>query len=239
MRTLCRDVVTIVLSAATVAVAPVARHPATAQQSTTPQRSPAARQHCVLLEDFAGSPVGQFPAGWRVRDDEGMAVYTVQEEGGLRFLHALSRGLGIQAGKAHEWDLNEYPVLAWSWRPRAFPEGADERTDRNDSVLAVYVLVPHSRVRGPKAVKYVWSERVPAGTHLTSNRGLTQVRVLRSGRAGLGAWREERVNAREDYVRFFEEKRAPRAAGIAVLTDADDTRSTAAGDYADFRLCRG
>jgi len=26
--------------------------------------------------------------------------------------------------------------------------------------------------------------------------------------------------------------------GIAVLTDSDDTKSSAAGDYADFRACK-
>lgn len=30
----------------------------------------------------------------------------------------------------------------------------------------------------------------------------------------------------------------PKPAGIAVLTDADDTRSRAAGDYANFLACR-
>jgi hypothetical protein len=31
---------------------------------------------------------------------------------------------------------------------------------------------------------------------------------------------------------------APRPAGIAVLTDSDDTKSSAQGDYADFRACK-
>jgi hypothetical protein len=100
----------------------------------------------------------------------------------------------------------------------------------------VYLLVDHSRVTGPKAVKYIWSERVPTGTHLTSNNGLTQVRVLRSGAAGSG-WTEERVNVLEDFQKYFDEKGTPRPAGVAVLTDADDTKSTAAGDYANFRAC--
>ena len=99
----------------------------------------------------------------------------------------------------------------------------------------MYLLVEHSRVRGPKAVKYVWSERVPAGTRLSSNGGLTQVRVLRTG-AG-DRWTEERVNVLEDFLSYFNEKDAPAPAGIAVLTDADDTGSTAAGDYANFRAC--
>ena len=166
-------------------------------------------------------------------------MYSVRDEGGKRFLAAESRGLGIQAAKEQEWDLNRYPVLVWAWRAREFPRGADERESAtNDSALAVYMLVPHSRIRGPKAVKYIWSEKVPRGTHLTSNMGLTQVRVLRSGTAGKGEWTEERVNVLDDYKKLFKESETPKPAGIAVLTDSDDTKSTAAGDYADFRACR-
>lgn len=203
---------------------------------------PAAAQgpDCIVIDDFSAGAVGQLPPEWKPRKDEGKDVYSIQEEGGRRFLRALSRGLGIQAGRAYEWELQEYPVLAWSWRPRQFPEGGDERKSAtNDSGVSVYVLIPHSKVRGPKAVKYVWSERVPVGDRLSSNGGLTQVRVLRSGRTGSDVWQEERVNARDDYQQLFKESAAPRTAGIAVLTDADDTRSTASGDYANFRACRG
>jgi hypothetical protein len=198
-----------------------------------------AEDECVVLESFATAKVGVFPTDWKARKDEGTAVYVVKEEGGHRFLAARSKGLGIQAAKQHEWDLTKYPVLAWRWRAVEFPRGADERESAtNDSAAAVYVLVPHSKVRGPKAVKYIWSEKVPGGTRLNSNMGLTQVRVLRSGTDKKDAWVEERVNAREDYLKFFDTKDTPTPAGIAVLTDADDTQSTAAGDYADFRVCR-
>ena len=194
---------------------------------------------CITIADFAKNTVGEFPSDWRARKDEGRDVYAVREEAGKRLLAAVSRGLGIQAAKEHEWDLNQYPVLAWAWRPREFPRGADEReSSTNDSALAVYVLVPYSRIRGPKAVKYIWSEKVPVGAHLTSNMGLTQVRVLRSGTGGKGEWTEERVNVREDYKKLFKESEMPKPAGIAVLTDGDDTQSSAAGDYANFRACR-
>jgi len=215
------------LAASVLLLAPDARYPA------------AQTAECVVIADFAKSKVGEFPDDWRARKDEGKGVYTVREEGGKRFLAALSRGLGIQAAKEREWDLGAYPVLVWEWRPREFPRGGDERESAtNDSALAVYMLVPHSRIRGPKAVKYIWSEKVPVGTHLTSNMGLTQVRVLRSGAAGKGEWTEERVNALEDYKKLFKESETPKPAGIAVLTDSDDTKSSAAGDYANFRACR-
>jgi Protein of unknown function (DUF3047) len=195
---------------------------------------------CKVVDDFARTPVGEFPAEWKPRKDEGKEIYAVQEEGGKRFLRASAKGLGIQAAREVQgWDLSAYPVLAWSWRPREFPKAADERrANTNDSVLAVYMLVPHSRVAGPKALKYIWSEKVPGATHLESNKGLTQVRVLRSGTEGRGEWRQEKVNVLEDYRKYFAAGETPKPIGIAVLTDSDETKSSAIGDYADFRVCR-
>ncbi len=199
-----------------------------------------AQSDCRTIDDFSKAKVGELPADWKVRKDAGKEAYRVAEESGIKFLHAAAKGLGIQAAKEYEWDLGAYPMLVWSWRPLEFPKGGDERDSKaNDSVLAVYMLVPYSRIRGPKAVKYIWSEKVPVGTKLESNMGLTQVRVLRSGAPEKkGEWVEERVNVLEDYKKYFDVKETPKPAGIAVLTDSDDTNSSAQGDYANFRVCR-
>ena len=199
-----------------------------------------AQSDCRTIDDFSKAKVGELPPDWKLRKDTANDAYRVAEESGLRFLRATVKGLGVQAAKESEWDLGAYPILVWSWRPLEFPKGADERNSgTNDSVLAVYMLVPYSRVRGPKAVKYIWSEKVPAGTRLDSNMGLTQVRVLRSGAPEKkGEWVVERVNVLEDYKNSFDVKEAPKPAGIAVLTDSDDTKSSAQGDYANFRVCR-
>lgn len=201
----------------------------------------AAQPHdCVVIEDFAKAKVGEFPADWNVREEPGKAVYSVREESGLRFLAADSQGLGIQAARKFEWDLAAYPVLAWAWRPRQFPDGADERSSKtNDSAAAVYAVFPHWIPGTVKSVKYVWSAVVPKGTHLTSSGGRTQVRVLRSGTDGKDQWVEERVKVLEDFKRLFKTSSVPKPEGLAVLTDADDTGSRARGDYAKFRVCRG
>ena len=209
--------------------------PVAAQQAPVIMAPP----ECLTLEDFAKAKAGEFPADWKPRKDAGKDIYKVVEEQGLRFLRAASKGLGIQAAKQVEWDLGAYPWLSWSWRPREFPKGGDERdSGANDSVLAVYLLVPYSRITGPKAMKYIWSEKVPVGTHLNSNYGLTQVLVLKSGLVGRDEWSEQKVNVLEDYKKYFGESDTPRPAGIAVLTDSDDTKSSAQGDYANFRACR-
>ena len=201
--------------------------------------APAARaEDCIVLEDFSRAKVGEFPADWKPRKDAGRAAYTVREENGRRFLRAISEGLGIQAAKEQAWDVAQYPVLAWSWRLQEHPKGSDERQSKtNDSALSVYAVWPHSSV-SVKALKYIWSRVVPVGTPLTSSAGLTQARVLRSGDANKGEWVEARANVAEDFRARFKEEELPKPGGIAVLTDSDDTKSRAAGDYAAFRACK-
>jgi hypothetical protein len=200
--------------------------------------APAGAADCVGLDDFSRSKIGEFPAGWKPRKDAGRPVYSVQEERSLRFLRAASAGIGIQAAREQPWDLAAYPVLAWSWRLQEHPKGSDERVSKtNDSALSVYAVWSHSAV-SLKSLKYVWSAVAPVGTPLTSSAGLTQGRVLRSGPTPKGEWMVERVNVLEDYRARFKETDVPKPAGIAVLTDADDTESRAAGDYARFQVCR-
>jgi hypothetical protein len=208
--------------------------------SLTSAAPAAAQADCKTIEDFSKATVGAFPQDWNVREDSGKAAYAVQEEGGRRFLHADAKELGIQAGRKFEWDLQAYPVLAWSWRPRQFPDGADERKSKtNDSVLAVYAVFPNWAPGTVRGVKYIWSAVVPKGTHLTSSGGRTQVLVLRTGIDQKEQWVDERVNVLEDFKRFFGSSSVPKPEGIAVLTDSDDTKSRAQGDYANFRVCRG
>jgi hypothetical protein len=200
--------------------------------------APAGAEECVTVDNFSKGKVGEFPPGWKPRKDSGRDVYSIQEKDGLRFLHALAKGLGIQAARQHEWDPKAYPILAWSWRPVEFPAGSDERQSKtNDSAVSVYAVFPHSPV-SVKSLKYIWSAVAPVGTRLTSSGGLTQVLVIRSGTEKKGAWTEERVNVLENYQKFFEEAETPKASGIAVLTDSDDTKSVAQGDYANFRVCK-
>lgn len=193
---------------------------------------------CVLIDDFSRGKVGEFPPDWKPRKEEGRPVYTIREEDGRRFLHAASRGIGIQAGREVAWDLDAYPILTWSWRAVEFPKGSDERkSSTNDSAVSVYALFPGA-MGTVKSVKYIWSRIVPVGTRLTSSAGSTQVRVLRSGSDQAGQWVEEQADVREDYRKLFGVDRPPKPAGIAVLTDSDDTKSSAQGDYASLRLCK-
>ena len=192
---------------------------------------------CVALDDFSQGRLGEFPPEWKPRKESGRPVYSIREEDGRRFLRGIARRIGIQAGREVAWSLEAYPILAWSWRPIEFPTSSDERkSGANDSAVSVYAVFPTSAV-SVKSLKYVWSRVVPVDTHLTSSAGNTQVRILRSS-AQVGRWADEQVNVREDYQKYFGGSEVPKPGGIAVLTDSDDTKSSAQGDYANFRVCK-
>lgn len=197
---------------------------------------PALTAECRVVADFTHDAIGAFPADWRPKEERARGIYRVREEGGVRFVRATAEGAGLQMGKEFEWDLGTHPVLAWKWRPQVFPAGSDERESaRNDSVLGVYAVFPHSPF-SVKTVKYVWSLAAPVGTTASASMGLTRMLVLRSGAPRDAGWVEEAVNVARDYQRLFGEAPKPPR-GIAVLTDADDTKSRAVGDYAAFRVC--
>ena len=65
-------------------------------------------------------------------------------------------------------------------------------------------------------------------------KGFTRIVVLRSGKNGTNAWVNESVNIYNDYEKFFE-KTPSNPQGIAILTDANSTRSIAVADYAEFK----
>ncbi len=187
---------------------------------------------------FQGDEVGKSPSGWVSRDQKNMTeVYSVQAEGGNKFLHADSHGLSVQIGYERKWDIKDYPILRWRWRAVIFPTGSDEQIrSREDSALGLYVVfrgLPFVR-----AIKYIWSDILPMGAAFASPYSSgTKIIVVRNGRALAGTWVTEERSVLSDYERFFGKGgRHPVAQGIAILTDSDNTRSRAVGDYADISI---
>ena len=54
---------------------------------------------CVALDDFSQGRLGEFPPEWKPRKESGRPVYSLREEDGRRFLRAIARRIGIQAGR--------------------------------------------------------------------------------------------------------------------------------------------
>jgi hypothetical protein len=195
----------------------------------------------IALEDFTAYPLGSFPHGWKVRGRlaEAAAVYRVSEDGaGIRFLAARAEGQSVMVGLEQPFEPARYPYLRWQWRVRRFPSGGDERAKAtNDSAAGVYVVFRGRLPFLPRVLKYVWSAGAPVGVRQSSpTYGDTKIIVIASGPARApDEWRMETVNVQADYTDLF--GRAPsKVRGIGVLTDANDTESIAAADYAGFQL---
>jgi DUF3047 family protein len=229
---------------------------------------PAAAEQCIDLENFSASTPNSFPAGWTPREDSGRSVYVVAKEGDKQFIRARasgakSAGNGIEADRSVKWNIDEYPILRWQWRPNIFPKGANEESGKDDSALGVYIgfcppedlqlcersvkgqLGLSDRIALPRlffnkgvgSLKYIWSESLAKGFEF--DKGRKAVKVLASGvPANPNQWVDVRVDVRADYRRRFGAQKALNPIGLSILTDADDTQSVAAGDYADFKLCR-
>lgn len=198
----------------------------------------------IVIEDFNAWKVGGFPEDWKAyRGDDNYVrkLYKIQEEAGNRYLKAQDDGTSIIIRKRLEsWNPHEYPILSWRWRARALPKGGNEREEtKNDSAVAIYVVLDQNFLRIPKTLKYVWSTTLPVGTEYRRDGiGRPHVIVLRSGPDRLGQWVSESVNVREDFIRVFGKEPPTSAVGIGILTDGNATKTNSAGDYDDFVIHR-
>lgn len=195
----------------------------------------------MVIENFSQAIVGQFPSNFKtypLQRSKAKRVYTVQSEGGRRFLHAEAKGetqdIAVQVFRRFDWDIARWPKITWQWRAKELPvppAGAGRHFD--DNACGVYVVFGGF---GGKAIKYIWSSDLPVGREIASIPGRFYVIVARSGAAGLGGWQTMTVNVAEDYQRLFKTPLNTNPNGIGLLTDGDGTHSPSVCDYTGFEL---
>jgi hypothetical protein len=157
----------------------------------------------------------------------------------------------------HQGPVAATPVLRWRWKiAGTLPKGDERRKSGDDYAARVYVTFKYepSRValatrikyaaikalRGEypphNAITYVWANKLAAGESIPSPYTKRVMMVaVRSGNSAAGEWRAEERDILADYRRLFGEEPPPYA-GIALMTDADDTGGTAEAWYADVSL---
>ena len=151
----------------------------------------------------------------------------------------------------------ELGSVAFSWRAAAPIDGADlTDADASDSPVRVVLAFDGDPARlsarnrmlfdlaqavtgeaPPYAtLMYVWDNKAPPETVIASRR-TDRVRkiVLESGAERHGRWLHYRRDIAADYRRAFGEAPGPLI-GIAVMTDADNTRARAEASYGEVQL---
>jgi hypothetical protein len=193
----------------------------------------------LILEDFSSTPPGQLPRDWtwRDRDEEKSKPYAVEGTEGGRYLAARDSGASVILGRQVQWNLHAYPILTWCWRVNALPPGGDERYDgTNDSAAGLYVIYSINWIGVPRQIKYVWSTTLEEGASGRRNRPARPFfAVMESGEQNLGKWVFEQVDLVADHRRFYGKAPPERTQGLAILTDANSTRSYAEAFYAGLR----
>lgn len=184
-------------------------------------------------------------------------AYTLIQEDGRNVLRGAADRAASLYVASFKPPLALPATLSWRWKTDALVPGADNRKkELEDAPLRVLVAfdgdqstlpeVEQQRFRRAKnlsgrnlpyaVLMYIWSEQVAVGTVIPSaHTSQVKMLVVASGAGGLGQWQSLRRNIVEDYQRAYGAEPGPLL-GVAVMTDTDNTGTTAVGQYANIRV---
>lgn len=181
---------------------------------------------------------------WREKIFHGRVSYTVEDDGDRRLVaksDKTSSGLFYPI----KFNPNKYPYLSWRWKVRKFPSKNQVISDitkkswieRDDYAVRVYVIFPTFIFTNTKCIEYIWAERLPKGAILTSPffKNIKLI-VLQSGNEKIDEWLTEERNIVEDYKAAFNRTPSVNVGAIALMTDSDNTQSSAEGCYSDIKV---
>ena len=197
----------------------------------------------TVVEDWSRAPVGArgVPDGWRKYETIGGSPaydFEVVQDASRRALRMRSARDHSTIARDLSVDLAQTPVLEWTWRIRALPDGGDVRR-RETSDLTAHLFVVWPRIPAmlrSRLIGYGWDATAPAGTVTRSRKtGTVTFVLLHSGREEMDRWITEQRNVVEDYRRIYGE--APDNPGaLALSIDSNDTRSSAEGLIGSIRF---
>lgn len=230
--------------------------------ASTPLAAVAADNAVIHVADFANAvPGAAVPAGWvpvtfRQIDRHTRYAVTRDPQAGMV---VCAEANASASGLARRLDLPaaQYPLLRWRWKAQnVLAKGDVTRKDGDDYPARVYVTFRYSPERLSAAARlqyaaarllygeypphasiaYVWDTRAPVGT-IVPNAFSDRARMLvvETGAGRLGQWLAYARDVVADYRRAFGEE-PPPIAGIAIMTDADNTGESATACYGDIEL---
>lgn len=109
--------------------------------------------------------------------------------------------------------------------------------EKDGYAARVYVIFPSLNFRRTKSLEYVRDESLPEGTIMTSPyfKNIKLI-VVQSGNKKIGQWIFEKRNIYEDYKKAFGKPPSSNVGAIALMTDTDNTLSTAEALYRNIKV---
>jgi len=220
---------------------------------------PSATAEAVLAGSFsAEAPGAPLPAPWQPLFFGKIPRHTHYElvsHDGVTVLEARAERSASAVARPLDLDPKLYPVLRWRWKvANLIEKSAPGRKSGDDYPARLYITFRRDPrgagvldrawsamaravygVDPPLAgISYIWERALPTGS-IVPNAYTDRVRmiVVESGRDEVGRWVTEERNVYEDYRRAFGVD-PPMISGLALMTDTDDTGSSATAWYGDI-----
>ena len=181
---------------------------------------------------------------WKEKIFHGRVLYAVTPRDPAGYLTGKSQKTSSGLFYLIKFSPKKYPYLSWRWKVDKFPSKSRENDrsrkswiERDDYAVRFYVIFPAMIFTNTRCLEYVWSEDLPQGTILTSPffKNIKLI-VLESGKEKTGEWVEEERNIFEDYKAAFGRFPSGGVGAIALMTDSDNTQSSAEGAYSDIKV---
>ncbi|WP_078743698.1 DUF3047 domain-containing protein [Oceanospirillum multiglobuliferum] len=175
---------------------------------------------------------------WKSKSFNGLTQYQLVEHEGQLALYAKSNSAASGLFYEADIDLNQTPYLSWRWKVTQLPNLTNEQTRAGDDFGArVYIIFNDGwTFLSTKVISYVWSGQTPVGQHWPNPFvGKSAMMVsMREGALEQG-WHEEKRNLKADIQQFFG-KEIDRIKAIAIMTDADNSNSSAEAFYGTIKF---
>jgi len=182
--------------------------------------------------------------GWEEKIFKGKSIYVIVPTRRGGFLSAYSQKSASGLLYWINFDPKEQPMVSWKWKALKLPEkkgGAatpqeGEWIEKDDYAARFYVIFPRFPFTRVQSLEYVWDRELPEGT-VVDNPAFPNLKIIvaESGEKNLGRWVLEERNIYADFIKVFDGKPG-KVGAIAIMTDADNSQSTAEAQYDDIRV---
>ncbi|GEM_PF-380464 len=179
--------------------------------------------------------------GWEEKIFKGRTSYTIEKDSGISCIRATSNNAASALYCKVKLDPKKNPVISWKWKVSKFPVKSMaeslENQKEDDYAGRVYVIFLAKFFLNSKVIEYVWAENIPAGTNGTSSLSKNiKLIVVRSGPDKKGEWISETRDIISDYRMMFGQMPEHDVGAIAVMTNTDNTQTSAEALYGDITL---
>lgn len=186
------------------------------------------------VSDFGGAGL----VGWEPESFAGLTDYRVVGWEGREVLRAESRGAASGLVCQIQVDLDQTPLIRWSWRVEQPLGGLAERTREGDDYAARIYLVQSGGALfwRTRAVNYVWSGSQAAGASWPNAYTDRACMIAVRGKGDeTGTWYREERDVRADFRRCFGIE-IGEVDAVALMTDTDNSGGEAVALYGEIRF---